>query len=111
MTLIACGECGQQISDRAGACPHCGMPIPPVSTADPPEAALYQPIRIWRAVGIAVAVAVVLLMVMDQLANRQDARRAQQAQFTARQADRETAQRIETELQRLQEEAREGGKQ
>lgn len=25
--LIKCPECGEQISDQAGACPHCGAPI------------------------------------------------------------------------------------
>jgi hypothetical protein len=98
MVLIACGECGRQLSNRAGACPYCGMPIRAVSTADPPEAAPYQPLQVWRAVGIAVVLAVVLLVVMDQIANRQEARRAQQAHFTALQADQEAAQRLETEL-------------
>ena len=27
MALIPCGECGAQISDRAGACPRCGAPV------------------------------------------------------------------------------------
>jgi hypothetical protein len=27
MALIACAECGRQISERAPACPHCGMPL------------------------------------------------------------------------------------
>ena len=27
MALIACGECGKEISDRASACPHCGNPL------------------------------------------------------------------------------------
>ena len=26
MTLISCTECGQQISDKAAACPRCGAP-------------------------------------------------------------------------------------
>lgn len=26
MALIACGECGKEISDKAPACPHCGAP-------------------------------------------------------------------------------------
>lgn len=25
--LIRCSECGEQISDQAGACPHCGAPV------------------------------------------------------------------------------------
>lgn len=27
MALIACNECGKQISDKAAACPNCGNPI------------------------------------------------------------------------------------
>ena len=27
MTLIKCGECGKQVSNRAKSCPHCGNPI------------------------------------------------------------------------------------
>ncbi len=27
MALIKCPECGKEISDKAGACPHCGCPI------------------------------------------------------------------------------------
>lgn len=27
MALIDCPECGGQVSDRAPACPHCGVPI------------------------------------------------------------------------------------
>lgn len=36
MALIACDECGLQISDKAASCPHCGAPIaPPTSVASP----------------------------------------------------------------------------
>lgn len=27
MALINCPECGKEISDRAGECPHCGYPL------------------------------------------------------------------------------------
>lgn len=27
MALIACAECGKEISDKAAACPHCGAPV------------------------------------------------------------------------------------
>ena len=27
MALINCVECGKEISDKAKACPHCGMPL------------------------------------------------------------------------------------
>lgn len=29
MTLIECPECGEEISDKAESCPHCGVPIAP----------------------------------------------------------------------------------
>ncbi len=29
MALIACPECGREVSDKALACPHCGNPIAP----------------------------------------------------------------------------------
>lgn len=34
MALIACNECGKEISDKAAACPHCGAPMATV-TATP----------------------------------------------------------------------------
>ena len=27
MALIQCTECGKEISDKAGSCPGCGMPL------------------------------------------------------------------------------------
>lgn len=33
MALIKCGECGQQMSDRALKCPHCGAPAVVASRA------------------------------------------------------------------------------
>ena len=27
MALIKCSECGKEISDKAPACPNCGMPL------------------------------------------------------------------------------------
>ncbi len=37
MALTNCGECGNNVSDQAASCPHCGAPIPatsPVSSED-----------------------------------------------------------------------------
>ncbi|WP_455714122.1 hypothetical protein [Anaerosporobacter sp.] len=31
MALVACEECGREISDRAESCPHCGCPISKLS--------------------------------------------------------------------------------
>ena len=109
MALIACGQCGRHIADHVPSCPSCGRPLRPVSSTDPPGTASYHPGHVWYAVGIAVVVAVVLLVLMEHLAARQEAQRAHQAQVTALQADRKVAQRVETELQRLQGEARAGG--
>jgi len=39
MALIECPECGGQVSDRAPACPHCGVPIAQGVTADTNPAA------------------------------------------------------------------------
>lgn len=38
MALIACPECGAQVSDRAPSCPHCGVPIAATSTPPAPRA-------------------------------------------------------------------------
>jgi len=27
MTLKSCKECGKEVSDKAGKCPHCGAPV------------------------------------------------------------------------------------
>lgn len=46
MALIACRECGREVSDRAAACPHCGCPVtagPPVPPPVPPPAAATVP--------------------------------------------------------------------
>ena len=34
--LIACRECGNQVSDQAPACPRCGVPIAAPPTMQPP---------------------------------------------------------------------------
>jgi hypothetical protein len=41
MTLIACPDCGKQVSDQAPACIHCGKPLAPVPDPDPPAKVLY----------------------------------------------------------------------
>ena len=35
MALIKCGECGNEVSDKAGSCPGCGAPIASVATQEP----------------------------------------------------------------------------
>lgn len=45
MALVACGECGREISDKAAACPQCGAPPAPASHAapDPPPVVPHPP--------------------------------------------------------------------
>lgn len=43
MALIACAECGKEISDKAAACPHCGAPVAAQKNAQlTPEAVASQ---------------------------------------------------------------------
>ena len=35
MALISCVECGKEISDRAKACPHCGVPLTDDAAIEP----------------------------------------------------------------------------
>ena len=34
MALMNCPECGGQVSDKAGSCPHCGCPMAPAMLTD-----------------------------------------------------------------------------
>lgn len=58
MALIACKNCGKQLSDKATACPHCGAPQTPAPTAPQQPANNGKKIII----GICVAVAVLLMI-------------------------------------------------
>lgn len=70
MALIACKECGKEISDKAAACPHCGAPVrasePVVNRwAEEPKK---EKSSIWKwVVGVPVG-AFVLLMVIGSCA-------------------------------------------
>ena len=37
MGLIACPDCGNMVSDRAAACPHCGCPADAFRETEPQE--------------------------------------------------------------------------
>lgn len=37
MAVIKCGECEGKVSDKAGACPHCGAPVRAQLAAAPPK--------------------------------------------------------------------------
>jgi len=40
VALVECGECGREISDRAPACPHCGMPVEATGSGDRPQSSV-----------------------------------------------------------------------
>lgn len=72
MALVACTECGREISDKAGACPQCGAPVraaqftPPA----PPPVVPYSPPGAGAATGTGPknrAIAVVLALVLGSL--------------------------------------------
>ncbi len=37
MSLVSCRECGQQVSDRARTCPHCGIDSPAAKASKTPS--------------------------------------------------------------------------
>lgn len=47
MALIACEECGKQISDKATACPHCGAPTR-VTDTQPMAASPVQQVQLVK---------------------------------------------------------------
>lgn len=59
MALIFCPECGKEISDAAGACPHCGYPIQKPQPQDAPP----SPRKSKRPIIIAACVLVLVAMV------------------------------------------------
>lgn len=59
MSLVNCGECGREISDKAQECPHCGIPFRSGesdrgATATPSRRVVPHPLRRMLLVGIAV---------------------------------------------------------
>jgi hypothetical protein len=72
---------------------------------DSPEDALDQPIRLWHAVGISVVVIVLLIGMMAHLADRRNARRAEQARLAVQKAEQKAAEHKEAAVQRGKEEA------
>ena len=43
MSLIQCPECAREISDKAPACPHCGVPIQAATPPPIPQATMLEP--------------------------------------------------------------------
>ena len=88
MALIACSECGAQVSDRAPTCPKCGAPVAaPAASTPPAEPAASRPKRrhvwLWWTIAgvalVAVASAGVFLWLSDR-AQRQAVAAAEAAQ-------------------------------
>lgn len=56
MALVACGECGKEISDKAAACPNCGAPgaaaAAPSSVADPKVALRFAHPRTGKVISV-----------------------------------------------------------
>lgn len=59
MALIACSECGKQISDKAAACPSCGNPIGATPSTAPIPVSLdgqvvttQQTGKVWKAISL-----------------------------------------------------------
>ena len=44
MPLIKCPECGNKVSDKAHACPHCGFPIEDMAAEQVNEQTIGEPI-------------------------------------------------------------------
>lgn len=64
MALIKCSECGQEVSDKAPACPHCGAPLRSSVAVDKPVA---RPGRLGRLIGLVIGTALVAVMVVPAL--------------------------------------------
>lgn len=67
MALINCPECGKQVSDRAPACPHCGMPLGTVSPPSVPPASptlVINPTTARRNSGCLAAFGIVICLVV-----------------------------------------------
>lgn len=102
MALIYCRECGKQFSDQAAACPNCGAPNAPRSSAATPDAAAKgqsaapeKPKRKGLGIGtwlvIAFGAFLLFMMIVSVF----------QADQTAQKAANDLAKRAEAERQRV----------
>ena len=48
MPVIACPDCGREVSTLAPACPHCGRPSPAGTAVPPPPAHTAREEELWR---------------------------------------------------------------
>lgn len=51
MSLIACSECGHQVSTAAAACPSCGRPMAPQAKPPAPRNKFLGEMDVVRAIG------------------------------------------------------------
>ena len=63
MALIACSECGKEISDKAGACPHCGNPVASAPSPAPTTAAPLSTRADYEVALLAIPIVTTLLIV------------------------------------------------
>lgn len=66
MALIACDECGREISDRAATCPHCGAPVVPPAKIPPysPPASIQEPGFLKKPRGCGTLIIAVIVMIV-----------------------------------------------
>ena len=62
MALIACSDCGAQISEQAAACIKCGRPMAAPPTAAPTVQTIEQPGKQWKLLQALGSIALVLGM-------------------------------------------------
>jgi hypothetical protein len=77
VSLVACVECGNQVSDRAPTCPTCGVPQAPISAKAHPSAASASPAKSKRRthpITWAVFFALVAIVFYYTLKNAQEAK-------------------------------------
>jgi hypothetical protein len=70
MSISHCTECGQEVSDHAAACPHCGNPMRGTVTPPPPVIAVKKNSHpILTVIGGVAIVVVILLVVLGRVAS------------------------------------------
>lgn len=81
MALIACAECGKEISDKAAACLHCGAPVTGAATVAPPDATKSSSWWKWL-IGVPVS-GFLLLMLIGSCSGTPESRAAKSRQSSA----------------------------
>lgn len=81
MALIACAECGKEISDKAAACPHCGAPV--VGAAPVMTVTTQQPSSWWKWLIVVPVGGFLLLMLIGSCSGTPESRAAKSRQSSA----------------------------